>query len=304
MSMLQAWPALPYAEWKDTYATLHLWTQIVGKVRLAQTPWQNHSWQVPLYLNARGLTTSTIAHGERIFEIAFDFIDHHLRITTSDGGKRQVPLAPRKVADFYRQLMLELDSLGLPVHIHASPNEVAEAIPFLEDERHHSYDPTYSNRFWRVLLQAERVMREFRAGFIGKASPIHFYWGSFDLASTRFSGATAPPHPGGIPNCPDRVTRDAYSHEVSSCGFWPGGDQLPEAVFYSYAYPQPPGFDQAAIAPPARYEAALGEFVLPYEAVRSSAMPDRLLLDFFESTYAAAADLGAWHRAALEPPPQ
>ncbi|MFL6672836.1 MAG: DUF5996 family protein [Massilia sp.] len=297
----EVWPALPYAEWKDTRDTLHMWTQIVGKVRLVQTPWLNHSWHAPLYLTARGLTTSTIPHGTRVFAIDFDFVEHLLRIATGDGMSATLRLEPRSVADFYRAFFAELDKLGLPVRIHATPNEVVDAIPFEQDEQHASYDKAYANRFWRVLLQGERVLRQFRAGFIGKASPVHFFWGSFDLATTRFSGAEAPPHPGGAPNCPDWVMREAYSHEVSSCGFWPGAEVMPDPVFYSYSYPEAPGFRTAAVGPPdAKYEAAFGEFVLPYDAVRSARSPDAALLEFLESTYAAAADLGHWNRSALE----
>jgi hypothetical protein len=299
-----AWPPLPYAEWQDTCRTLHLWTQIVGKVRMEQTPWQNHSWHVPLYLTARGLTTSTIPYGERVFEIEFDFIDHLLRIVTGEGKSRSMRLAPRSVASFYRQFFGEMDGLGLRTRIRPMPNEVVDAIPFDQDEVHGSYDAEYANRFWRVLAQTERVLRQFRSGFMGKASPIHLFWGSLDLASTRFSGATAPPHPGGVPNCPDWVTRDAYSHQVSSCGFWPGAEVMPEPVFYAYAYPEPPGYKTAPVRPAqARYEPAFGEFVLPYDAVRGAASPDAALLEFLDSTYTAAADLGKWNRAALERPP-
>jgi hypothetical protein len=298
------WPALPYADWKAARDTLHMWAQIVGKVRLEQTPWQNHSWHVPLYVTARGLTTSTIPHGERIFEIEFDFLDHLLRINTGEGMTRTMPLAPRSVADFYRQFMAELAELGLPVRIRTRPNEVLDAIPFDQDEVHASYDPDAANRFWRILAQSERVFRQFRSGFVGKASPIHLFWGALDLASTRFSGKTAPSHPGGIPNCPDWVTREAYSHEVSSCGFWPGAEPMPEPVFYAYAYPEPPGFKAAPVRPAeARYDTAFGEFVLPYDAVRRAPAPDAALLEFLETTYAAAADLGKWDRAALERTP-
>lgn len=296
-----AWPALPYSEWKDTLATLHMWTQVVGKVRLARSAPLNHSWQAALYVTSRGLTTSPIPFGERTFEIAFDFIAHTLEVRASDGAMRTLALRPRSVADFYLTLLSELKSMGLPVHIHASPNEVPQAIPFEEDEMHASYDPEYANRFWRALVQADRVLKQFRAGFIGKASPVHFFWGSFDLAATRFSGAEAPPHPGGVPNCPDWVTRDAYSHEVSSCGFWPGNDALPYALFYAYAYPEPPGFRDAPVRPPgALYEANFGEFILPYDVVRGAEWPDAVLLDFVQSAYDAAADLGKWNRAALE----
>jgi hypothetical protein len=296
-----AWPALPYNEWKDTCATLHMWIQIVGKIRLAQTPWMNHAWHVPLYVTARGLGTSPIPWRDRVFDLDFDFIDHLLRVSLSDGRTRTVALRPRSVMDFHRDLFQQLDELGMQIRIHGRPNEVAVATPFDQDEQHAAYDPDYASRFWRVLVQADRVFKQFRAGFIGKASPVHFFWGSFDLATTRFSGAEAPAHPGGVPNCPDPITREAYSHEVSSCGFWPGNDAAPTPLFYSYAYPQPPGFADAAVRPSeARYEAALGEFVLPYEVVRESSSPDTTLLAFLQSTYEAAADLGHWNRQALE----
>jgi hypothetical protein len=295
------WPDLPYQDWKDTLATLHMWCQIVGKIRVAQSPWINHSWHATFYLSSRGLTTSTIPYGTRIFELDFDFIDHLLRISTSDAATKTMALKPRSVADFYRELVAHMTDLGLPVRIHTTPNEIPIAIPFEQDTVHASYDPEYANRFWRLLLQAERVFREFRSGFIGKCSPIHLFWGGLDLAVTRFSGREAPVHPGGIPNCPDWVTREAYSHEVSSCGFWPGNDAMPYPVFYSYAYPEPPGFKTASVRPDkAFYEATFGEFVLPYEAVRQAQSPDAMLLEFLQSTYEAAANLGKWNRAALE----
>jgi hypothetical protein len=296
-----AWPPLPFADWKDTCVTLHMWTQIVGKIRLALTPWTNHSWHVPLYVSARGLASSPISYGTRVFEIDFDFVEHLLWISTSDGQTRTVELRPRTVADFYRELFDKLDDLGLQVQIHGRPNEVENAIPFAQDQSHAAYDPVYANRFWRVLLQADRLFKQFRAGFIGKNSPVHFFWGSFDLATSRFSGAEAPPHPGGVTNCPDWVTREAYSHEVSSCGFWPGNEAMPMPLFYSYAYPTPPGFGAAPVRPAgARFEASLGEFVLPYDAVRQATLPDAMVLDFLQSTYEAAAGLGGWDRRALE----
>ena len=296
-----AWPALPALDaWEDTRATLHLWTQIVGKVRLALTPWTNHSWHVPLYVTARGLTTSPVAHQTRVFQIDFDFVDHRLVVQTADGETRAFALAGHSVGSFYAELMGVLDELGLPVRIHGSPNEVPDAVPFAGDEAHASYDADAVYRFWRALVQADRVLRRFRAGFGGKCSPVHFFWGSFDLAVTRFSGRAAPPHPGGVPNLPDAVAREAYSHEVSSAGFWPGTG-VGEAAFYSYAYPAPTGFDRAPVRPAgARFDATLGEFVLPYEAVRTAPDPDSALLDFLESTYDAAADLGGWDRAALD----
>jgi hypothetical protein len=298
---MNAWPPLPYGEWKDTLATLHMWTQIVGKVRLAQSPWLNHSWHATLYVTARGLGTSPIPHGERTFEIEFDFIAHQLLVRSSDGRERAMALRPRTVADFYRELFAHLEELGLRVHIHARPNEVPNPIPFAQDVAHASYDAEAAQRFWQVLVQADRVLKQFRAGFIGKASPVHFFWGSFDLAATRFSGAPAPAHPGGVPNCPDWVTRDAYSHEVSSCGFWPGNEALPFALFYAYAYPEPPGFKGAPLrAQQAHYEPGFGEFVLPYDAVRLAPSPDAMLLEFAQDSYEAAARLGKWNRAAVE----
>lgn len=296
-----SWPALPFHEWKDTCATLHLWSQIVGKVRLVQTPWLNHSWHVTFYLTARGLTTSPIPYGSRSFELEFDFIDHLLRVSTSDGLERAIGLQPMPVARFYREVFACLAGLGFDIRIHSSPNEIADAIPFELDEGHASYDAPAANRFWRVLVQADRVMKEFRSRFLGKCSPVHFFWGSFDLAVTRFSGAPAPVHPGGVPNCPDWITQDAYSHEVYSCGFWPGGEAMPMPVFYAYAYPQPPGFETAQVLPKAAsYDKAFGEFTLPYEVVRAAPQPEAALLDFFQSTYEAAADCGKWRRNELE----
>ncbi len=297
----EAWPELPFASWRDTYETLHLWTQIVGKIRLSLTPWLNHSWQVPLYVNARGLTTSPIYAGTRALELSFDFIDHVLRIETSGGGQARLALRPRSVADFYAALLAELAALDLPIAIHTLPNEIADPIPLDRDEQHASYDADAAQRCWRVLLQADRVLKLFRTGFLGKASPVHFFWGSFDLAVTRFSGRRAPLHPGGVPNLPRAVAREAYSHEVSSAGFWPGGTALPEALFYAYAYPEPPGFREAKLRPAAaRYSQEFGEFVLPYTAVRSAPDPERALLDFLQSSYAAAADRAGWSRSELE----
>jgi hypothetical protein len=299
------WPELVFEEWKDTYTTLHMWTQIVGKVRLVQTPWINHSWHATLYVTARGLTTSPIPYGVRTFQIDFDFISHQLLIKTSDGRIISMQLRPRAVADFYDDVLSNLRHLGLEVTIHKKPNEVIDAIPFDQDRVHASYDPEYANRFWRALVQADRVFKQFRARFIGKCSPVHFFWGSFDLAVTRFSGRTAPRHPGGIPNCPDWVVREAYSHEVSSCGFWPGGGPVPYPVFYSYAYPEPQGFNTAPVRPPgAVYNTTLREFILPYDEVRRSAAPDTVLLEFLQDTYDAAANLGGWDRSALERPPE
>jgi hypothetical protein len=297
------WPALPYAEWKDTAATLQLWTQIVGKIRLAKTPWLNHSWHVALYVSARGLTTSPIPDGARTFQIDFDFIDHVLVIATSDGHSRQVMLRPASVAEFYDEVMIAMRELGIDVAIDTKPNEVANPVRFEDDRAHASYDRDYAHRFWRVLSTSHDVMARFRTAFLGKVSPVHFFWGSFDLAVTRFSGRAAPRHPGGVPNLPDAVAREAYSHEVSSAGFWPGGGLGPVdfAAFYSYAYPAPDGFAQAKVKPSAAYfHKELGEFLLPYDEVRAGADPDATLIDFLQSTYAAAADLANWDRASLE----
>jgi hypothetical protein len=300
-SSLEAWPSLPLEAWAETYATLHLWMQIVGKVRLAQSPWVNHSWHVTLYVTARGLTTSPIPHGARSFQIDFDFIDHRLVIRASDGGTGGFALEPQSVAAFYVRLMDELKRLGLPVTIRRMPNEIPEPIRFDRDEIHRAYDREYAQRYWRILVQSERVFLRFRARFIGKVSPVHFFWGAPDLAVTRFSGRPAPPHPGGVPNLPDWVAREAYSHEVSSCGFWAGGGPIPYPVFYAYAYPEPEGYAQAAIAPSdAFWSTDLREFFLPYDAVRNSKTPDDTLLAFLQSTYEAAADLAKWDRAALE----
>jgi hypothetical protein len=297
---MNPWPELDYPSWRDTATTLQLWTQIVGKVRLSLTPWLNHGWQVPLYVTARGLGTSPIPIGTELLEIEFDLIGHRLAFRTSRGDETGIRLEPQTVAAFYQRVVETLASLGVETMITVMPNEVADPIPFPDDGVHAAYDPAAAHRFWRALLQADRVFKLFRTGFLGKASPVHFFWGSFDLAVTRFSGRRAPLHPGGVPGLPDDVTREAYSHEVSSAGFWPGSDAFPEAAFYSYAYPEPSGFREALVPAPARFDAALGEFVLTYEAVRKAVDPDWLLLDFLQSTYAAAADRGAWDRAALE----
>jgi hypothetical protein len=296
------WPHLPYASWRATAATLQLWTQIVGKVRLTLTPWLNHSWQVPLYVTARGLGTSPIPAGSEILEIEFDFISHRLIARTSRGETRELPLKPQTVADFHRGVIDLLKGIGVAVAIHEMPNEVPNPIRFSQDRTHASYDPAAAHSFWRALVQADRVFKLFRTAFLGKASPVHFFWGSFDLAVTRFSGRTAPRHPGGVPGLPDAVTREAYSHEVSSAGFWPGNEAFPHAAFYSYAYPEPAGFRDRPVTPGARFDAALGEFILPYDMVRSATEPEALLLDFLSTTYAAAAETGGWDRAALECP--
>jgi hypothetical protein len=294
------WPGLPFEEWRETLATLHMWTQVVGKVRLAQAPLVNHWWQVPLYVTSRGLTTSPVPHGQRTFQVDFDFIDHRLLVQTSEGDSREMELAPRTVADFYGEFMSSLKALGLEVKIWTTPVEVPDPVPFEKDETHKSYDPEYANRFWRALVQSERVFQQFRSGFAGKNSPVHFFWGSFDLAVTRFSGRRAPEHP-GAPGVADSVTREAYSHEVSSAGFWPGGPALPEPIFYSYAYPEPAGFNSAGVGPAAGYyNTDFKEFVLPYEAVRTSADPDAALLEFLQTTYEAAATHAQWDRASLE----
>ncbi len=299
-----AWPELPYAAWKDTCGTLHLWTQIVGKIRLAQTPWLNHSWHVALYVTAWGLTTSPTPYRERAFQIDFDFVDHTLRVRTSDGSFRRLPLEPMPVAEFYAQLFAAMAELGLDVRIRTMPCEIADCIPFDRDFSHVAYDRDYAARFWRVLLSTHEVLAHFRTGFLGKASPIHFFWGSFDLAVTRFSGRPAPRHPGGVPHLPDVVAEEAYSHEVSSAGFWPGGGgPIDYPAFYSYAYPAPEKFAQASVRPAeAFFSRDLGEFILPYEAVRAAPNPKPVLMDFLQSTYDAAADLGRWDRAALDCP--
>lgn len=297
----EAWPSLPLDQWQDTGATLHLWSQIVGKIRLAASPWLNHSWNVSLFVTSRGLTTSPIPHGTRTFQIDFDFLAHELRITTSDGKSGVIPLEPQSVAAFYRRVMGELERLALPVAIGTKPNEVMDPVPFERDEIHAAYDREYANRYWRILVQVDRVLKEFRGSFIGKCSPVHYFWGAPDLAVTRFSGRPAPEHPGGIPNLPDRITREAYSHEVSSCGFWQGGGAVPYPAFYSYAYPEPQGFSEAKVKPAAAfYSPELREFLLSYDEVRTSALPDETLREFLQSTYEAAATLGSWDRRALE----
>jgi hypothetical protein len=299
-----AWPVLPALDdWRDTFDTVHMWAQIVGKVRLALAPRINHSWGSALYLTTRGLGTSPIPHGARSFAVEFDLLDHALRISTSDGAARSFALIPMTVADFHSRTMNALRELGIEVRIFTRPVEVVDAIRFEQDDRHRSYDANAVQLFWRAAIQAERVFSRFRAGFVGKASPVHFFWGAFDLAVTRFSGRSAPKHRGGVPNCADWVMVDAYSHEVSSAGFWPGSGigEKEQAAFYSYAYPEPQGFSAYPVLPGAAYfHKGLGEFVLPYEAVRTANDPDRALLSFLESTYAAAADRGAWERATLE----
>jgi Family of unknown function (DUF5996) len=296
------WPELPYSAWKDTRDTLQLWTQIVGKIRLALTPWLNHSWHVALYVSARGLTTSPIPAGARSLQIDFDFIDHVLWLRTGDGHFRQLMLKPMSVAEFHADLLIALKELGIAVAINPMPCEIADCIAFDRDTVHASYDADFANRFWRVLCAAQQVMAHFRTAFLGKVSPVHFFWGSFDLAVTRFSGRRAPRHPGGVPHLPDAVAREAYSHEVSSAGFWPGGGgPIDYPAFYSYAYPAPAGFAAAKVKPAAAFfSGELGEFLLPYDDVRKASDPDAALMEFLQSSYAAAADLAKWDRAALE----
>jgi hypothetical protein len=297
----QPWPELPLAAWRDSCATLHLWTQVVGKIRLTRSPWLNHSWHVALYVTARGLSTSPIPDGTRNFEIEFDFIDHVLRISTSDGTHRAFALAGHSVASFYKRVLDELSGLGIAIAIDETPNELPDPIRFSEDTRHASYDADAAGRLFRILVNADRVFKQFRTGFLGKASPVHFFWGSFDLAVTRFSGRRAPLHPGGVPSLPDAVAREAYTHEVSSAGFWPGSGAIDYPAFYSYAYPEPSGFRTTKVRPDAAFfSEAVGEFVLPYDAVRTAANPDGALLDFLQSTYEAAADAAEWDRDALE----
>ena len=296
-----AWPPIPLSAWAPSCATLHMWMQIVGKIRLVYTPPVNHWWHVTLYVSPRGLTTTQIPAVPRAFEIEFDFIDHWLVVRCNDGNTRRMELRPRSVASFYHELQVHLSDLGVEARIVARPNEVADAIPFAVDEQHASYDRDFVHRFWRALGSADRVFRKFRTPFIGKCSPVHFFWGAPDLAVTRFSGRPAPLHPGGIPNLPDSITREAYSHEVSSAGFWPGGGVIDYPAFYSYAYPEPERFAAASVRPAAAfYSTDLREFILPYDAVREAPDPDAMLLEFLQSTYEAAADLARWDRAALE----
>jgi hypothetical protein len=298
------WPELPTAAWRETYATLQLWTQIAGKIRLVRTPWLNHSWHVALYVTARGLTTSPIPDNIRTFQIDFDFIDHALRISTSDGATREFALAGQSVASFYAAVMAALADLGIHIEIDEIPNELPEPIRFSQDTQHASYDPDAVRRFFQILVNADRVFKQFRTGFLGKASPVHFFWGSFDLAVTRFSGRRAPRHPGGVPHLSDDVACEAYSHEVSSAGFWPGSGAIDYPAFYSYAYPEPPGFRTSRARPDtAFFSEALGEFILPYDAVRTAAAPDQALLEFLQSTYEAAANTAKWDRDSLECPP-
>lgn len=303
--MSEAWPELPLEQWADTQTTLHRWTQMLGKTRLALAPMQNHWWQVTMYLTSRGLTTSPIPYHGGTVEVAFDFVDHQLIASTSDGDERALPLTPRSVSDFYADYMAMLRELGVDAKIYPVPMELSDALPFTEDTIHRAYDPDAAHRCWQAMVHADRGLKDFRGSFIGKSSPSHFFWGAFDLACTRFSGRTAPAHPGGVPNCPDYVTREGYSHECISAGWWPGtvGGPVAEPAFYAYAYPEPPGCDVAPLRPEgAYYNTQLHEWILPYESVRTAADPAQAMRDFFQSTYAAAADRGKWDRAALERP--
>jgi len=298
-----AWPELPYAELRATFTTLHLWTQVVGKIRLALTPWVNHSWHVPLYVNARGLTTSLMPYGSRGVEIQFDFTTQLLGINTTDGRARHLPLEPMTVAQFHAATLGLLAEMGINVTINDYPCEIAEAVRFSRDQTHYNYEAGQARSFWQALVQVERVLQQFRTGFVGKCSPVHFFWGSFDLAVTRFSGRRAPSYEGKVPGVAPAVMREAYSHEVSSAGFWPGGPGVEYAAFYSYTYPTPANFKRAHVEPrEAFFSEALGEFLLPYDAVRTGSDPDATLLAFLQSTYAAAADAANWDRPALECP--
>jgi len=300
MTATNLWPELPLAEWKDTYDTLHMWTQIVGKIRLALTPLVNHWWNTALYVTPHGFTTSAMSYKGRLFQINFDFIAHLLLIEVDDGSMKTIPLRPHSVAEFYQEMLAALGSLGMPLTIWTTPVEVPDRTPFERDHKHAAYDPEYAQRFWRILAQTSRVFAEFRSRFIGKASPVHFFWGAFDLAVTRFSGRQAPSHP-GVQNCPRFVMVEAYSHEVSSCGFWPGGGPVNEPVFYAYAYPEPQGFKDHTILPAeAFYHNGMSEFVLPYEVVRTATSPDDVLMSFLQSSYEAAATCAKWDRHTLE----
>jgi len=300
MTATNLWPELPLAEWKDTYDTLHMWTQIVGKIRLTLTPLVNHWWNTALYVTPHGLTTSAMSYKGRLFQINFDFIAHLLLIEVDDGSMKTIPLRPHSVAEFYQEMLAALGSLGMPLTIWTTPVEVPDRTPFERDHKHADYDPEYAQRFWRILAQTSRVFAEFRSRFIGKASPVHFFWGAFDLAVTRFSGRQAPSHP-GVQNCPRFVMVEAYSHEVSSCGFWPGGGPVNEPVFYAYAYPEPQGFKDHTILPAeAFYHNGMSEFVLPYEVVCTATSPDDVLMYFLQSSYEAAATCAKWDRHTLE----
>lgn len=303
MSDARAWPALDWGGWRETAIGLQLRCQIIGKVRLALSPWLNHSWHVPFYVTARGWTTSAIAVDDRLLEIDFDLLADRVRFSTSDGDERLIALEAGTIADFHAAVMAALRDLDVDCRFDSKPSEMPDSVPFAEDRAERPHDAEAARRFWRALIQVQRVLAVFRTGFLGKASPIHFFWGSFDLASTRFSGRAAPRHPGGFPGLPDAVTCEAYSHEEASVGFWPGSDAYPQPAFYAYAYPAPPGYADAGVMPEgATWNAALGEFLLSYDAVRGAADPDAALLAFCQSTYDAAADLGRWDRAALDCP--
>jgi hypothetical protein len=300
MSERNVWPELPLEEWKDTYATLHMWTQIVGKIKLSLTPPVNHWWNSTLYVTPTGLTTGSMFYNDQLLQIDFNFISHLLLIITTDNPAKSITLRPRSVAEFYQEIMDALKSLRMPVTIWTTPVEVQDQTPFEKDHKHVSYDPKYVRRLWFILSQATRVLSEFRSRYIGKVSPVHFFWGAFDLAVTRFSGRPAPQH-AGVPNCPRHVMVEAYSHEVSSCGFWPGGGPVSEPVFYAYAYPEPQGFKNYPVRPTeAYYYTVMSEFLLPYEKVRIAESPDDVLLSFLQSTYEAEATLAEWDRNALE----
>lgn len=295
------WPRLDYAKDRATFETLHLMSQIVGKARTACAPWVNHGWQVTLYVSPRGLTTSSAPHPAGLYDLEFDFVEHLLRCRASNGFLGEIPLAGQTIARFYAALEEMLERAGAPIEISGVPNEIVDAKPFRRDDRLRVYDPDAAWRLWQALIQIERVFQQFRSGFLGKVSPVHLFWGAFDLAVTRFSGRTAPPHPGGVPHLPDAVTREAYSHEVSSAGFWPGGGLVDYPAFYSYAYPEPKGFRSTPVRPQdAHFHEGLGEYLLPYDAVRSSEAPDQALMAFLISTYEAAADAGGWPRSELE----
>ncbi len=299
-AIIEPWPALPLESWQDTYATLHMWTQIVGKIRKTLTPVVNHWWNVTLYVTPRGLTTSAIPYGTRVFDMEFDFLDHQLVIRTSEGLTRSVQLRQRSVADFYREVLRELHSLSIEVKIHATPDEVSDPIPFDEDNIHASYDPEFVTRFWRILVSVDEVFQEFRSGFIGKCSPVHFFWGSFDLAVSRFSGRRAPTRPGADP-----ITREAYSHEVISAGFWPGGGEVKGPAFYSYTAPAPLDLDKQPVGPTgAFYHRTLSEFILMYDDIRRLEDPKAAILEFLQATYEAGANLAKWDRSALERTPE
>jgi hypothetical protein len=295
------WPQLDYNDWKETHETLHLWTQIVGKIRLSKETWANHSWYSALYVTSRGIGTSAISNGEENFSLDFDFLDHHLILQSSRRRSSTIRLRSESIASFYDRVMNALREIGVEAVIDPHPNEVEDATSFPQDKRPRIYSPEQAWNYWKALVRVNNVLKQFRAQFVGKCSPVHFFWGSFDLAVTRFSGRRAPEHPGRVPHLCDRVAREAYSHEVSSCGFWPGNDTYPQAAFYSYAYPEPPDFSIAKIKPRgAFYHPSMKEFILPYDLVRNSDDPESTLLSFLQTTYEAAANLGSWDRSLLE----